>query len=168
MQGVKRLTAAAALALAVGLVSAAAASGIAVKGHQTPFTATKFEMTGDLIGKWKVTKIKLVQESPVLKFRGKERFNGCLDSDRDGSCEGEVTGKLFFKFRYWAALDDDDQLELGACGHPVIGGKDGFAGASGFLMFVDVPNNSPVGFSTRYEGDITLGGGAKPAAPRAC
>lgn len=111
----------------------------------------------------------MIRDAPVFKAKGRERFNGCIDSDRDRSCNGEVTGRLFFKFRYWARFGDgDQQLELGTCAHRVTGGTDGFAGATGFLMMVDTPNGSPVGFKTHYEGEINLGLNAKPNQPRRC
>jgi hypothetical protein len=112
-------------------------------------------MKGGLLGKLNITKFKLLQQQPVVKFKGREKFVGCIDSDRDGSCEGEVTGKLFFKFRYWAAFTEDEELALGTCAHRVTGGEGGFAGASGFVQMIDVPKGR--GVKTKYEGEINLG-----------
>ena len=166
--GVMRCITSIALVVAVGLVVAAPAAGFAVSGQQVPKSEVKFKMKGDLLGKFKITKFRVIRDAPVFKAKGRERFNGCVDSDRDRSCDGEVTGRLFFKFRYWARFGDGDQLELGTCAHRVTGGKDGFAGATGFLMMVDTPNGSPAGFKTHYEGEINLGLNAKPNQPRPC
>ncbi len=70
------------------------------------------------------------QRGPVFKVKGEEKFNGCLDAGRDESCDGDVTGQLYFKFKYWASLGDDGFINLGTCAHRVTDGKDGFAGAS--------------------------------------
>jgi hypothetical protein len=165
------------LALFVGLsalaalVVAAPAGAVAVSGHQIPITGSKFKMKGDLLGKWKVTKFKVLDEGPVFRGKGKEKFVGCIDANRDHACEGEVTGKLYFKFRYWARFGDEGQVELGTCAHRVIGGTDGFAGASGFLQMVDTPIGKPPGFKTYYEGEINYGlnsGGAAAEVPGSC
>ncbi len=166
--GATRIAAFAAAAVIAGLVVTVSASATIVRGQQVPITGTKYEMRGDLVGKWKITKAKVIKESPIVKLKGEEKFNGCIDSNGDGSCEGETTGKLYFKFKYWAAVSDDGDLELGTCAHPVTGGKDGFAGASGFLMMVDIPNGSPAGFKTHYEGDISVGAAKAPPTPGTC
>jgi hypothetical protein len=168
-RGVTRYTGSMALAIAAGLVIAAPASGIAVSGKQVPVSEVKSKMKGDLRGKFKITKFRVLHAGPVFKAKGRERFNGCIDSDRDRSCDGEVTGKLFFKFRYWARFGEGDQLELGTCAHRVTGGEGGFLGASGFLMMVDTPNRSPLGFKTHYEGEVNLGAAARAQGmPRPC
>jgi len=157
-----------ALAAVVGLVAAAPAGAVVVKGTQVATTGTKSKMKGDLLGTLKVTRFHLLRDHPVIKFRGRERFEGCIDSDRDRSCEGEVSGKLFFKFRYWLALSDDDELQLGTCAHRVTGGEGGFAGASGFLQMIDVPARNLQGVKTKYEGDVNLGLGAREEVGPAC
>ena len=100
----------------------------------------------------------------------KERFNGCIDTDRDRSCYGEPSGKLFFKFRYWAQFDEDSAVQLGTCAHRIVDGTDDFAWASGFLMMVDTPIGSAPFVKTHYEGDLNLGPGrAAPShGPGAC
>jgi hypothetical protein len=164
------LTAIVGVALA-SLAAAAPAGATYVSGKQIPTGFDKFEMTGGLVGKWKVTKSKILSEGRVFKVKGKEKFNGCLDADRDESCDGDVTGQLYFKFTYWASLGDGF-INLGTCAHRVYDGKDGFAGASGFLMMVDTPApGSDNGFKTHYEGDINTGlskGGGAPDGPGSC
>jgi hypothetical protein len=155
------------------LVAAAPAGATYVSGKQIPTGFNKYEMTGGLLGKWKVTKFKAIREGGrVFKGKGEEKFNGCLDADRDKSCDGEVTGQLYFKFTYWGSFGDDGFINLGTCAHRVTDGKEGFAGASGFLMMVDTPApGSDNGFKTHYEGDINLQlnrGGAAPDGPGSC
>jgi hypothetical protein len=153
------------LALLAALVVAAPAGATAISGHQVPVNGARYKMKGDLLGKWKVTKFRRTDASPVFRGKGTERFNGCLDTDRDRSCDGNVTGKLFFKFRYWARFGDDGQIELGTCAHRVYDGTDGFAGASGFLMMVDTPLASPPFVKTYYEGEIHLTLNSRDPAP---
>ena len=86
-----------------------------------------------------------------------EKFNGCVDVNKDGSCNGDPSGVLKFKFRYWASVSEDDELQLGTCAHRIVKAKGGLKGASGFLMMVDTPISSRPGFKTHYEGVIELG-----------
>jgi hypothetical protein len=65
---------------------------------------------------------------------------------------------LTFSFRYWAKLGNKGAVKLATCAHPVTGGKDDFADATGFLMMVDTPIKKPPFTVTQYEGVITLGG----------
>jgi hypothetical protein len=152
-------------ALAV-LIVAPSAGAVYVSGKQVPTGFDKYEMTGGLLGKWKITEFKTIKEGGrVFKAKGKEKFNGCLDADRDNSCDGDVTGQLYFKFTYWGSFGDDGFINLGTCAHRVYDGKEGFAGASGFLMMVDTPApGSDDGFKTHYEGDINPAG-TKTATP---
>ena len=145
------------LAAAMAIAVAAPAGAFGVKGHQKPVGPSKYRMTGDLRGKWRVTAFHVLSTNPVLRGKGKERFNGCLDLARDHSCSGDPSGKLFFTFRYWAIFDEGDAPELGTCAHPVVGGTGSFAGATGFLMMVDTPIRRPPGIKTAYEGELNLG-----------
>ena len=165
---IRKCGSAAVVAVALtGLVAAAPAGAVYVSGKQVATGFDKYEMTGGLLGKWKVTKFKVIREGGrVFKGKGKEKFNGCIDADRDKSCEGDVTGRLYFKFTYWASFGDDGLTNLGTCAHRVYDGKDGFAGASGFLMMVDTPApGSDDGLKTHYEGEIHPGGGKAASAP---
>lgn len=101
----------------------------------------------------------------MFKGKGTESFTGCLDRGRDSSCAGDPIGQLKFKFRYWGKFGKGDALQLGTCAHPVTGGTGDFAGATGFLMMVDVPIKKAPFVETSYEGVITLAG--SPAAARA-
>jgi len=159
------------LATALALTAATSAAAIPVSGQQTIVNeaAGKYKMKGDLLGKWKVTKFEPVRETPYFKGKGKEKFNGCIDTDGDRSCDGEPSGKLSFKFRYWAQFDDEGAIQLGTCAHRVTDGTGGFAGASGFLMMVDTPTGSAPFVKTHYEGEIVLGNGrAAPDGPGSC
>jgi hypothetical protein len=156
--------------LAAGALFAAAPAGASyVSGKQTIVSqkAGTFKMSGGLIGDWKVTSFKPTALKPVLKAKGTERFDGCLDSNHDGSCAGDPTGTLNFKFHYWAKLGSHDEVQLGTCAHRIVGGTGGLAGASGFLMMVDTPIGKAPFTKTHYEGFVTLipaprvGGGPK-------
>jgi hypothetical protein len=168
----------AALAVFASATSAGAApiSGeqFAVAGKQTVVNeeASTYKMAGGLVGDWKITSFKELSTAPVFKAKGTERFEGCVDRKLDGSCAGDPSGKLNFKFRYWGKFGKGDKLELGTCAHPITSGSGGFAGATGFLMMVDTPTKKAPFQTTEYEGVVTLGGSA-PAArassfPAAC
>ncbi|HEY8001246.1 MAG: hypothetical protein ACHQJ5_01230 [Vicinamibacteria bacterium] len=154
MRAKPRLRVAIGLAIAIMLVAVPAAQALYVKGHQVPAGGLKYKMTGGLNGKWKITAFHVKHErAHLLKINGRERFNGCVDVARDGSCSGDPAGKLYFRFRYWVQLSDDGENQLlGTCAHRVVGGTDGLAGTTGFLMMVDTPTRS--GLKTHYEGEI--------------
>jgi hypothetical protein len=129
-----------------------------VSGRQTPLKkAGTYRMQGGLIGSWKITSFKEVGSKPVFRGKGTETFQGCLDRQRDGSCAGDPNGTLSFSFRYWAKVDHQNAVQLGTCAHPITGGTGGFAGATGFLMMVDLPIKKAPFVTTQYEGIITLG-----------
>jgi hypothetical protein len=130
-----------------------------VSGRQTLLNEKggTYKMQGGLIGTWKITSFKEVASKPVFRGKGTETFQGCLDRQRDGSCAGDPSGTLNFSFRYWAKVDHQNAVQLGTCAHPITGGTEGFAGATGFLMMVDTPIKKAPFIKTRYEGVITLG-----------
>src|SRR6201999_465313 len=148
----------AAASLFVTAATATTVSGeqFAVSGEQTVVNekASTYKMSGGLLGDWKVTAFKETASKPVFKGRGTESFSGCIDRKLDGSCAGDPTGTLKFKFRYWAKFGKEDKLELGTCAHPVTGGTGDFAGATGFLMMVDTPTKKAPFVETFYEGMI--------------
>jgi hypothetical protein len=150
----------AATSLLASAAPAATVSGeqFAVAGKQTVVNekAGTYEMSGGLLGDWKITSFTELAQKPVFKGKGTESFKGCVDRGLDGSCAGDPSGTLRFKFRYWAKFGKGDALELGTCAHPVTGGTGDFAGATGFLMMVDVPTKKAPGVETSYEGMITL------------
>jgi hypothetical protein len=87
-------------AIAIMLVAAPAAHALYVKGHQVPdgTSGVKYKMTGGLKGKWKITNFHVKHERRhLLKIKGTERFVGCVDVARDGSCAGDPGGKLYFR-----------------------------------------------------------------------
>lgn len=153
------------LAVSVSLLAVSAAQAMYVKGHQLAVDedAGQYAMTGGLNGSWDITKFHVKQTGPVVKVKGWELFDGCVDVARDGSCAGDPTGTLDFRFRYWARFGDDDQVELGTCAHRIVGGSGGLAGTTGFLMMVDIPTGSAPGFKTHYEGEIDPPGFARPS-----
>jgi hypothetical protein len=159
-----------AVLIVLALSSGAEAATFPVSGKQVVVSEKQgtSKMSGGLIGSWKITSFKEVGKGPIFRAKGTERFAGCLDRDRDGRCAGEPSGTLEFRFLYWGKFDADDQLVWGSCWHPVTGGSGDFTGASGVLMMVDTP--TATGVTTRYTGNITLGGplAARPASvPRA-
>jgi hypothetical protein len=64
--------------------------------------AGRAHMTGGLVGRWTITSFKETAKTPLIRARGRERFTGCIDRARDGSCAGDPTGTLRFRFQYWA------------------------------------------------------------------
>jgi len=136
----------------------AAAATYPVSGEQTVVSEADgtYKMTGGLVGSWKTTSFKEIATSPLFRAKGTERFKGCLDVGRDGSCAGDPSGGINFRFLYWGKFGPGDSLIWGSCWHPVIGGTGDFAGADGVLTMVDTPSGS--GVSTSYTGNITIGG----------
>jgi hypothetical protein len=149
-----RLGACAALAAAAALVAGAPAGASAmqvsgtqtlVKGGDTPTDATDdvFRMSGGLIGSWFTVTADFQGSDPIsgrAVLTGKERFEGCLDANRDGRCsKPDPTGKLEFGYVFWGEFDANFKQISGQCVHPTIVGTDGFAGTTGVLRFVDRP-----------------------------
>jgi hypothetical protein len=165
--GVVRIRRSLLLAVALTLIAVPAADALYVKGHQTAVGGPKYEMTGGLVGKWKITKFHpQFQHGQLFKAKGQEKFNGCVDLARDGSCAGDPTGKLWFKFRYWAQLaGQGEDVALGACAHRIFASSGGLTGTTGFLMMVDTPVKG--GLKTHYEGDINVPGFARAGAGEA-
>jgi hypothetical protein len=163
-------------AAAVTLAAAASAktTTVPVSGAQTVVDedAGTYKMSGSLIGDWQFTSFTEIATPPIYRAKGTELFSGCLDVRRDGSCHGDPSGTLRFKFKYWAQFDEHDALVWGSCLHPITGGTGAFAGATGVLSMVDTP--TPQGVTTAYIGHVTLRGAEKSrahasyAAARAC
>src|SRR4051812_13802259 len=161
--------AAAGAALAVASPAHAAGS-IQISGTQTVVdeNAGTFKMHGSLVGDWAITAFDVLDTSPRLHAKGTEKFSGCLDRRRDGSCKGDPTGTLTFTIDYSALFDPPGSQNLvwGACMHPVTGGTGAFAGARGVIVMADTPSAN--GVSTSYIGNLTLaGGGARSHGDRA-
>ena len=153
--------------LAAAAVSSAAVAGtIKVSGTQTVTdeAAGLYEMQGALVGKWSTTAFTENYKTPsTFVGSGKEKFVGCLDTDRNGTCDtGEPTGTMGFTFIYWATFDPKSQaLVRGACVHPVSGATGGFAGAKGVLFMKDTPAGKDV--RTTYTGTLTIPSVRTPA-----
>jgi hypothetical protein len=162
--------------MVVASLVATAAMATPVSGEQLSVSGKQIEvnekagtskMTGGLLGNWKITSFTETAQQPVFRGKGTESFSGCIDRQLDGSCAGDPSGTLKFKFRYWAKFGKGDAVELGTCAHPVTGGSGDFAGASGFLMMVDTPTKKAPFVETNYEGVITVSESATSARPSA-
>jgi hypothetical protein len=146
------------------LTTTAAAATYRVSGTQTTVNEAKgtSRMHGGLIGSWRTTSFKQISTDPIYRAQGTERFRGCLNVDRDRSCEGDPSGTLSFRFIYWAQFASDGSLVWGSCLHPVTGGGGDFDGASGVISMVDTPTKS--GVRTDYTGNITIGSHPRAAS----
>jgi hypothetical protein len=150
----------------LGTAGAAHATTYRVSGEQVVDDAAtgKSHMTGGLVGQWAVTTIKETAKTPLIRAKGRERFTGCIDRARDGSCDGDPTGTLRFTFQYWAQPGASaGQSIWGACLHPIVSGTGGLKGARGVVTMVDTPT---AGGATRtdYLGNVTLGAPGQASA----
>jgi hypothetical protein len=165
----RALGAAVAAAAALAVASPAGAATVPISGTQTVVdeNAGTFKMHGSLVGDWAITAFDVLDTSPLLHAKGTERFSGCLDRRRDGSCKGDPTGTLTFTIDYSALFDPPGSQNLvwGACMHPVTGGTGAFAGARGVIVIADTP--TPHGVRTSYIGNLTLAGKARRGGGRA-
>jgi hypothetical protein len=162
--GTRRLrTGAVALLIMCGCSAIAAgtagAKSYSVSGTQTVVDeqAGTYRMAGDLVGAWKITAIKELATEPLLNATGRELFSGCIDRGHDGRCAGDPSGKLRFRFRYWALFAPDGSLRAGACWHPIVSGTGAFRNARGVLQMLDAPTDDG-GVETTYVGRIRTGG----------
>jgi hypothetical protein len=158
---IKLVAAAAALLVlgSVGGVNAVEASqgAVVVRGTQTPVgDGHSYTMSGDLIGDWYTTSFDELGFTPsgALRGAGTELFVGCFDANGNGACDSQdPTGTMTFNFTYTGRFDTTTEALLhGRCHHPVTGGTDGFAGASGVLNFHD----DPVTGCSSYQGNLRL------------
>jgi hypothetical protein len=151
---------------AVVVASTAAAGTIKMSGTQTVIDekAGTYEMHGSLVGKWYTTAFTEHYKTPsTFVGSGKEKFVGCVDTDRSGACDsGEPTGTMSFTFVYWATFDPATKgLVRGACVHPVIGATGDFASAKGVIFMKDSPAGKDV--RTTYTGTLTAASVRTPA-----
>jgi hypothetical protein len=117
-----------------------------------------YEMTGSFTGCWWIDTFETKSSPDKSHYRatGTEHFDGCL---------GAVCGTLTTTYSFTAKTDGPwpTSAELhGRCHHPVTGGTDGFAGATGEISFHDVVDVSPPYYP--YWGNVRLAGGASAAA----
>ena len=126
-------------------------------GNPLDVTDDVTEVRGDLIGFWWTTTFDLgvATRSGVVTGSGTERFDGCLDANRNGSCDAaDPTGSLHLSFTYSGKFDPETFALLhGRCHHPITGGTGGFVGATGVIQMRD----DPVTGCTYYRGHLTLG-----------
>jgi hypothetical protein len=162
-----RRAAAGLAAVAVCLVAGVATAGAySVAGTQTVVDEENgiYAMHGDLVGEWRITAFKELATTPLFQARGRERFEGCRDRGHDGSCDGDPSGTLRLRFRYWALFASDGSLRAGACWHPIVGGTGAFRRARGVIQMLDAPTID--GVETTYVGTIRKAGRASATAAR--
>jgi hypothetical protein len=124
-------------------------------------------MTGGLVGQWAATSAKETAKTPLIRAKGGERFTGCIDRARDGSCDGDPTGTLRFTFQFWGQPGDAaDQVVWGACYHPIVSGTGDLKGARGVLVMADTPTTAGQ-TRTDYLGNVTLGAVGAASSARA-
>lgn len=134
-----------------------AAMAVKVKGTQTVVNEKKgiYDMHGSLVGRWTVTAFTpRYQGSSEFAGTGSERFQGCHDTDANGTCDaGEPSGTMRFTFMYWTTFDPKTgKLLKGQCVHPVTGGTGAFAKAKGLIIMHDRPTAN--GTRTTYTGTL--------------
>jgi hypothetical protein len=162
----RALTASVAAAILVAAVAAASVSAGArgatiVRGTQLAAGTCAnggYAMTGSLEGCWWIDTFETTSDPDKAHYRatGEEHFEGCL---------GAVCGTLTTTYSFTAKTDGPwpTSAELhGRCHHPVTGGTDGFAGATGEISFHDVVNVSPPYYP--YWGSIRLATSASGAS----
>jgi hypothetical protein len=114
-----------------------------------------YRVTGTLKGTWyTLTADTYYQSKSMIIQEGLERFEGCIDVDRDGRCDRD--GAFGTDYIYWATFNPrTDRLIKGECIHPVIAGLDGFSGTRGFLNVTDRPVGAN-GVVSAYQGELVL------------
>jgi hypothetical protein len=112
-------------------------------------------MAGSLIGCWYTDTLSPVQSSPngAILAIGTEHFVGCLDADRDRTCNGrDPRGALALIYAFEGRFDQQGHELSGGCQHPIMSGTGAFAGARGRIDFKD---NVRTGTSS-YRGQLTM------------
>jgi hypothetical protein len=134
------------------------AKTVRVKGTQTlvDLRTGKYEMHGDLVGKWTMVPTETLHKSPTLYVEsGLEKFIGCIDTNLNRKCgRREPSGEMRLAYLYWVSFDAKGKLIKGQCVHPVTGGNKSFKGARGVLNMYDRPDGN--GVRTTYKGKIRL------------
>jgi hypothetical protein len=160
MIGVLSVVAAAALAAGATAGGTTQLDGVMrVVDVGDPFDVTDdvTQVQGDLIGYWWTTTFDLgiATSSGVVTASGTERFDGCLDANGNGACDGlDPSGSLYLTFTYSGKFDPVTFALLhGRCHHPITGGTGGLAGATGVIQMSDDPETG----CTYYRGHLTLG-----------
>src|SRR3954462_4222961 len=145
------------IAATAAVAAPAGAATTPLTGTQTPIDvdAGTAAMHGSLVGTWSTLTFRELSRQPLYRARGTERFDGCLDRGGDGSCAGDPSGTLRFRFRYWALPSPDPAgLTWGACLHVITRGTRDFGGAEGVIVMADAPTADAV--ITNYAGTLAL------------
>lgn len=142
---------------AMALAPGALASGATVvSGRQVLDTAgacpnapgamAAWVMTGSLTGCWYTDTVEMKHMTPsgAALASGTEHFSGCI---------GATCGTLFFTFTFTGKYAPDGSEVHGRCYHPISGGTDGFAGASGAISFHDESASC-----SNYHGEVRIAG----------
>lgn len=114
-----------------------------------------YKVTGTLKGTWYTLTADTYHQSKAMIIQeGIERFEGCIDVNRDGRCDRK--GAFGTEYIYWATFDPGTaRLIKGECIHPITAGIKGFSGARGFLNVTDKPVGAD-GVVSTYVGELEL------------
>lgn len=153
------------LAAALPTTAAAADGATIVRGTQLAAGTCAdggYAMTGSLVGCWWIDTFETKSDPDKSTYvaTGTEHFSGCLDS---------VCGTFYTTYKFSAKTDGPwpTSPEIhGRCHHPVIGGTDGFAGASGEISFHDVVDVTPPYYPYWGNWRIASAGGSRVASVR--
>jgi hypothetical protein len=116
-----------------------------------------YRITGHLMGTWyTLTADTYYQSDGMIIQKGLERFEGCLDLNRNQHCDRNRKGKFRADYIYWATFNPHTgRLIKGECIHPITGGEGVFAGLRGLINVNDKPVGKKGVLST-YEGELVL------------
>ena len=159
----KKLSWIASLAALTTVLAAATAGAttapvsVSLSGTQTVIDESTgtFAMHGSLVGTWYTTKfVTHYASASQYVATGRELFDGCLDSNQNGTCDAsEPAGTLKFTFMYWASFDPATGALLhGNCVHPIDKGTGSFKKAAGVIFMEDTPVGADV--VTTYKGTL--------------
>ena len=148
--------------------TSAAAKTVPLSGTQTTINEKKgiYKMHGSLRGRWYGLSFVPQAKSPSqLVAIGRERFVGCLDSNRNTVCDAaEPAGTINFTYTAWFSFNPSTKAFVrGQCLHPVTGGTGAFAEARGVVTMVDTPVGKTI--QTTYKGLLTYGPTAADRIP---
>ena len=129
-----------------------------MRGHFIPVDDKgTYRITGDLKGYWyTLTADRYYKSDAMIIEKGLERFEGCLDLNRNGHCDRNRKGKFRADYIYWATFNPrTERLIKGECIHPITGGEGVFAGLRGLVNVNDKPVGKN-GVVSTYEGELVL------------
>jgi hypothetical protein len=98
-----------------------------------PTAFKQYVVSGDLVGCWYIDTLTIDSSTPAgtVVAHGTEHFDVCL---------GARCGTLFTTITFTGKFDGSIE-DHGRCHHPVVGGTDGFAGASGEISMHDISDS---------------------------